>query len=120
MMREKETNKFRGMAFVDVPDGSVWKALNLHKTYFNGRMINVEETKDGGKHSAVGHRNGAHGAEEEGLHQPHAEPTQQADAGAERGFCRESQCIDQVRGDVPEDEEGEGPVVRACSAIVSS
>ncbi|KAK8833111.1 hypothetical protein WA577_002726 [Blastocystis sp. JDR] len=52
MMREKETNKFRGMAFVDVPDGSVWKALNLHKTYFNGRMINVEETKDGGKHSA--------------------------------------------------------------------
>lgn len=74
MMREKETNKFRGMAFVDVPDGSVWKALNLHKTYFNGRMINVEETKDGGKHSAVGNWNGTHGTEEEGLHQPHAEP----------------------------------------------
>ena len=53
MMREKETNKFRGMAFVDIPDGSTWKALNLHKTYFNGRMINVEETKDGGKNSAV-------------------------------------------------------------------
>ena len=52
MMREKETNKFRGMAFVDIPDGSVWKALNLHRTYFNGRQINVEETKDGGKHSA--------------------------------------------------------------------
>ena len=41
------------MAFVDIPDGSVWKALNLHRTYFNGRQINVEETKDGGKHSAV-------------------------------------------------------------------
>ena len=41
------------MAFVDIPDGSTWKALNLHKTYFNGRMINVEETKDGGKKSAV-------------------------------------------------------------------
>ena len=41
MMREKETNKFRGMAFVDIPDGSVWKALNLHRTYFNGRQINV-------------------------------------------------------------------------------
>lgn len=63
MMREKETNKFRGMcvcvichkgmAFVDIPDGSVCKALNLHRTYFNGRQINVEETKDGGKHSAV-------------------------------------------------------------------
>lgn len=43
----------KGMAFVDIPDGSVWKALNLHRTYFNGRQINVEETKDGGKHSAV-------------------------------------------------------------------
>ena len=38
---------------MDIPDGSVWKALNLHRTYFNGRQINVEETKDGGKHSAV-------------------------------------------------------------------
>lgn len=42
-----------GMAFVDIPDGSICKALNLHRTYFNGRLINVEETKDGGKHSAV-------------------------------------------------------------------
>ena len=52
MMREKETNKFRGMAFVDIPDGCVCKALELHRTYFNGKQINVEETKNGGKHSA--------------------------------------------------------------------
>ena len=52
MMREKETNKFRGMAFVDIPEGSVCKAMELHHTYLNGKMINVEETKNGGKHSA--------------------------------------------------------------------
>lgn len=41
------------MAFVDIPDGCVCKALELHRTYFNGKQINVEETKNGGKHSAV-------------------------------------------------------------------
>lgn len=41
------------MAFVDIPDGCVCKALDLHRTYFNGKQINVEETKNGGKHSAV-------------------------------------------------------------------
>ena len=39
---------------MDIPDGQVCKALEMHRTYFNGRMINVEETKNGGKNSAVG------------------------------------------------------------------
>lgn len=43
-----------GTAFMDIPDGQVCKALEMHRTYFNGRMINVEETKNGGKNSAVG------------------------------------------------------------------
>lgn len=86
MMREKETNKFRGglrsvfsllgMAFVDIPEGSVCKAMELHHTYLNGKMINVEETKNGGKHSAVGVCSEQQFVEEEGLHQSHAEAPQ--------------------------------------------
>ena len=86
MMREKETNKFRGglhhlfsllgMAFVDIPEGSVCKAMELHHTYLNGKMINVEETKNGGKHSAVVACREYQVVEEEGLHQPHAEAPQ--------------------------------------------
>ena len=72
------------MAFVDIPEGSVCKAMELHHTYLNGKMINVEETKNGGKHSAVGVYRDYHFVEEEGLHQPHAEAPQRALVGAER------------------------------------
>lgn len=94
MMREKETNKFRGvikeihlsvgMAFVDIPDGSTWKALNLHKTYFNGRLINVEETKDGGKHSAVKKHTICQHIEKEGFHYANAKSPQQAKSRTKR------------------------------------
>ena len=51
MLEDKNTKKFRGMCFIDVPAGTVHKALRLHHSYFKNRCINVEETIDGGKHS---------------------------------------------------------------------
>ena len=117
MMREKETNKFRGnslqngwflgMAFVDIPDGCVCKALDLHRTYFNGKQINVEETKNGGKHSAVSFCLYGWYVEKEGFHFSDAKTTQWANNRTKCGDSDLELLIECIHRRVSESEEGE-------------
>ena len=54
LLTDKATKKFRGLAFVDVPDeAALAKAIALHRTVFKGRRISVEQSTSGGGKSEV-------------------------------------------------------------------
>jgi nucleolar protein 6 len=49
MLTDKKTNKFRGLAFIEVKDNkALGAALSRHHTLLHGRRINVELTAGGG------------------------------------------------------------------------
>ncbi len=49
MLTRKTTNKFKGCCFVELGDTAAhFKALKMHNSTFQGRVINVELTVGGG------------------------------------------------------------------------